>query len=138
MPTSVSEARRQVFIPPLRLLPPRILIVEDDALIATYLVELVHDVGHLTLGPLTTIVSSLNLLQFHRPDAVLLDCALGDGEASPVGQALRAATVPFAVFTGLAEDQLSPVLAAAPRVTKPFAAAEVELMLRALLAMEDD
>jgi len=138
MPTSSSEARRQVFIPPLRLSLPRILIIEDDSLIAAYLDELVQDTGRLVLGPLWSIASSLNLLQFDTPDAALLDCTLSDGGASPVAQALRAANVPFAVFTGLAEDQLSPDLAAAPRVTKPFAAAEVELMLRTLLATDVD
>ncbi|MGD9509927.1 MAG: response regulator [Geminicoccaceae bacterium] len=127
-----------MIVPPLRLSPSRILIVADDNLIGGYLVELVQDFGHLALGPLASNARGLALLRGETPNAALLDCMLSDGVALPVAQALRAAKVPFAVLTGLDETQLSPVLAAAPRVTKPLAEAQIELMLRVLLATEGD
>jgi len=117
--------------------PARILVVEDDAVIAEYLSELVRDTGGLVLGPVGSVADALDLLRAQAPDAALLDYGLSDGSVVRVTDALIASGVPFALSTGLAEYDLPADLAAAPRLAKPFGAEEVERVLCELLIKGD-
>ena len=118
-----------------RMPPARILVAEDDLIIADYLGEVVRDTGYVLLGPVSSVSDALHLVQARVPDAALLDYRLSDGSAAPVAQALTASNVPFALCTGFEEHELPSTLATVPRLTKPFGEAQVERILRALLSM---
>lgn len=98
----------------------RVLIVEDEPLIAMELVDLLAAGDVETLGPAPTVRAALAVLEADRPDAVVLDLNLRGERSTPVARALLAAGVPFVLATGYARSHLDePELAEAPLVPKP-------------------
>lgn len=112
----------------------RILIVEDEFLIADHIAMTLEDLGYAVVGPVATVAEALGLVAGEALDGVLLDANL-DGESSaPVAAELVTRGVPFIVVTGygqldLPTDQLND----APRVTKPCNVAELGRTLAAVL-----
>jgi DNA-binding NtrC family response regulator len=98
----------------------RILVVEDEFLLAMDLELLLEGRGCIVLGPVPTIDQALALLDHERPELVLLDVNLKGERSTPVAAALIARGVPFVLITGYGDRQLSePELRAAPRIDKP-------------------
>lgn len=99
----------------------KVLVVEDQALIAMDLEAVLRDFGCVVMGLVPSAAGALAFLRAKRPDAVLLDVNLSDGSAAPVAEALAAAGVPFAVLTGYDPDDIEvPALRAAPYLAKPY------------------
>jgi two-component system, response regulator PdtaR len=59
----------------------RILIAEDEALIALELTESLEHDGHEVVGPATTMAEALALCEAGPPELALLDINLGDGSS---------------------------------------------------------
>ncbi len=98
----------------------RILIVEDEFLLAMELETLLQQRGCLVLGPVSSVRQALSMLDGERPDIALLDVNLKGERATPVAAALHARGVPFILITGYSLLQLSePELRDAPRIDKP-------------------
>jgi DNA-binding LytR/AlgR family response regulator len=102
---------------------PKVLIVEDEFIVAYDLMGTLEAAGFGILGPVGTVADALAFIQDgpeRRPDAVLLDVALGDGWSTPVAEALQLQGIPFAVTTGYGQDELAePALRKAPYLPKP-------------------
>jgi two-component SAPR family response regulator len=99
----------------------RLLIVEDELLIALELQHIVEQLGGTVVGPAGSVERALQLLSDITPDAALLDANLRGNRVTPVAQACRDRSVPFAVVTGYGRLELDePLLQSAPRVRKPF------------------
>ncbi len=58
----------------------RILICEDESLIALGLCAIVEDAGHIVCGTCATAVEAVAAAITHRPDLVLMDVMLRGGE----------------------------------------------------------
>ena len=68
----------------------RILVVEDEALIALVLVEILTEGGHEVLGPAATMEQALVLCEDAPPQLALLDITLqGGGSGLDVARALH-------------------------------------------------
>lgn len=99
----------------------KVLVVEDQALIAMDLEAVLREFGCVVVNLVPSAAGALACLRVQRPDAVLLDVNLSDGSAAPVAEALAAAGVPFAVLTGYEPDDIeAPALRAAPYLGKPY------------------
>lgn len=114
---------------------PKILVVEDDALIAMELGERLTDMGYEVLGPAHSIAEAEALLARETPDAALLDATLGNNVSSvPLGVLLQAKGVPLAFCTGYDKVKgAPPELAKAPVLTKPVSDADIKNCLEKLL-----
>ena len=66
----------------------RILVVEDEALIAMDLQALLEEAGYCVLGPANTSEAALALIERDEPDVALLDVNLGRSDAFGVANAL--------------------------------------------------
>ena len=98
----------------------RVLIVEDEFLLAMELEALLKRNGCEVLGPAPTVEWALALVYNDHPDLALLDVNLKGLRATPVAAALRDRGVPFVLITGYRSEQLrEPELWGAPRVDKP-------------------
>lgn len=99
----------------------RIVVVEDETLIAMTIEDALIDVGVEVVATASTVEEALRVVEVLRPDAVTLDGNL-DGELSgAVAQLLQALGIPHLVVTGYVELTLAdPHLASAPRLSKPF------------------
>jgi CheY-like chemotaxis protein len=93
----------------------RVLVVEDEAVVAFDLELILKDFGCTVLDLVSSNAAALEVLAQMRPDIVVLDVRLGDGSAEPVAKALSDAGIPFIVATGYDGDQIAePLLRAAP------------------------
>ena len=98
----------------------RVLVIEDEMLVAMEFESLLQRQGCAVLGPASTVDRALALLAHDQPDAALLDLNLNGERATAVAVALKARGVPFVLVTGYGEAQSSePELQGAPRVDKP-------------------
>nr|RDS95975.1 response regulator [Cereibacter sphaeroides f. sp. denitrificans] len=75
----------------------RVLVVEDEFLIAIDLQLMLEDVGCTVLGPVGTVDDALRILDETRPDVVSLDLNLRGQSSVPVAEKLRALEIPFIV-----------------------------------------
>ena len=78
----------------------RVLVVEDEMLIALDLADLVEGGGGVVMGPAASVKDALKLVEQDAPDAAILDVNLADGEVTPVLDALLARKVPVLLYTG--------------------------------------
>lgn len=110
---------------------PRILIVEDEYLIASELDLELRTARFRVIGPIPDIDDALELLKTDRPDAAILDVNLAGESVTPVAETLRAMSVPFILASGYvaADLQAQPVLRDAVNVGKSW---RREFLLRTL------
>jgi CheY-like chemotaxis protein len=99
----------------------RVLIVEDDYLIAADLAYSLEDLGMEVVGPAPSVEAALQLLEDEgeRLDGAVLDINLRDQRVYPVANALTARGVPFVFTTGYDAVTIPQAYAAAPRCEKP-------------------
>jgi CheY-like chemotaxis protein len=98
----------------------RVLVVEDESLIALFISEVLESKGFEVIGPCQTV--SQALVQLANPDccdAAVLDASLRNESAAPVANVLTKLGIPFVVATGYNRSQLPPELAAVPILAKP-------------------
>ena len=111
----------------------KVLIVDDEYLIAADLREAVEKLGHEILGPVPSVEQALTIIGSERPDVVLLDETLVDGSAVPVAQELSRRNIPFAIVSGHARSPSGdPLLRNAIRVPKPTTQDNIREALNAL------
>ena len=101
---------------------PRILVVEDSAVLALALAKAFNDSGFEVIGPVGTVADALELIEEVDCDAAVLDVNLGNETADPIARKLLARATPFVTLTGYTQEQLSPVFDGVPVLTKPVRA----------------
>jgi DNA-binding NtrC family response regulator len=79
----------------------RVLVVEDEALIAADISEVLIDADGVLVGPAASVREARQLIK-NSPflDAALLDVNLSDGLITPILELLSARGVPTVVYTG--------------------------------------
>ena len=109
----------------------RVLVVEDEALLAETLCDLMQDAGCEAVGPAATVDAALQLIEQGGVDVALLDIRLKRETSFPVAHALRNRGIPFVFLTSYAQHQLPDDLGDAIVVEKPFSPpALVEIVRR--------
>jgi two-component SAPR family response regulator len=109
------------------ILGRRVLVVEDEFVIALDLQLALYRLGCEVLGPVASVAESLVLLRHERPDAAVLDINLRDGLVTPVAEQLIVMGVPFVLVTARDTRHLTDgPLRDAPTLGKPVS----EEMLR--------
>jgi CheY-like chemotaxis protein len=113
----------------------RVLVVEDEALVAMELASVLRQQGCSVIGPAPSVARALALLDEQRPDVALLDLNLNGEPALAVAVALRDEGVPFVVVSGYGEAQSGEAeLRHVPRVTKPMRHRELMRALAQVLS----
>ena len=109
----------------------RVLIVEDESLIAMDLAEMVVELGLKVLGPVATVEKALALLEQHRPCGALLDENLRGTPVTPVAEHLAQSGIPFVIVSGHVRSPFAePLLQEARRIQKPATVAQIRSALR--------
>lgn len=99
----------------------RILVVEDEYLLADELATELADCGAQVLGPAPNVERALALLDAQPlPDGAILDINLGGEPAFPVADALIGHGVPIVFTTGYDAGALPDRFADIPRCEKPI------------------
>lgn len=100
--------------------PGRILIVEDEPLIAEMLRDWVLELGCEVAGPVASNEAGLELLGQGAVTAAILDITVADGHTYPIAKALQALDLPFVFATGHGSESIDPEFKDAPTLQKPF------------------
>jgi DNA-binding response OmpR family regulator len=98
----------------------RILIVEDEPLIAETLRVLLVDFGFEVVGMPNKVDAALKLIEDVAFDAAIVDANLAGVSAAPIAEALSLRQRPFVVLSGYTREQLGVQLSGATYVQKPY------------------
>ena len=112
---------------------PRILIVEDEPMIALDLEDMLADADFEIAGVAATLETALHFIENRSFDAALLDANLNGTSAAPAAAALQARSLPYVVLSGYSTGQQPPALRQAVVLTKPVDPALVVQALRNIL-----
>lgn len=116
---SVAAARAAIA----EMIRSRVLIIEDEPLIAMALEQLMTDMGHSIVGMAATEAQAVRIVAANPPDLVLADIQLADGSSGidAVNRILAVNDVPVIFITGYPERLLTGLLPEpAFLVAKPF------------------
>ena len=99
----------------------KVLVVEDNFLIAELIRSLLDECGCETIGPAPRVSMALDLVDGRHLDGAFLDINLAGEYCFAVAEQLRAQGVPFVFLTGYDDSEIiPPVFREVPRITKPF------------------
>jgi PAS domain S-box-containing protein len=94
--------------PPFEIGPRRrVLLVEDETLIAMMMEGLLRDLDLEVIGPFGTVGDALDAVRHEAIDAALLDINLGGEMAYPIARLLEANKVPFVFMTGYGAETIA-------------------------------
>ena len=113
--------------------PRRILVVEDEPLLALAVESLLVDAGFVVVGVAGRLQKALDLVASETFDAAILDANLAGVSASPIALALADRKLPFIVVSGYAAEQLKDSFPGAILIQKPYRAAQIINTLNTLL-----
>jgi PAS domain S-box-containing protein len=98
----------------------RVLLVEDEALVAMMIQECLTEGGHNVIGPIGRASEALAAARAGDFDAAILDINLGDGMAYPVAEILSARGIPFVFVTGYEAETVDSRFNEIPILQKPI------------------
>lgn len=104
---------------PLAPYSSRVLLVEDEPLVAMELASAFERAGFAVLGPVSSVSKALALLDRSDCDAAVLDVNLGHETSEPIAHRLALLQIPFVVVSGYSIEQLPAAYCDAPLFTKP-------------------
>lgn len=112
--------------------PKRIMVVEDEFLLALDLEAALQNAGYVVLGPVGAVEEAIDLALKATPDAALLDANLNGFPVDRVAETLNDAGIPFLFVSGYGRDSLPERFRDKFLVSKPF---EEARLLGAIAAM---
>ena len=106
----------------------RVLVVEDDYLLAQDLREQLQCWGAKMMGPVASVAEALALLEGGpAPDMAILDIGLDDEMVYPVAEVLQTRGIPFVFVTGYDAWVIPDGFAGVPVAQKPIALRDAPL-----------
>ena len=116
----------------------RVLVVEDESLVAMLLETILEDMGCSPVGPVATVDEGLAMVAAETSlDAALLDVNVAGREVFPIAEALKARGVPFIFSTGYGEGGLPDEWRGHSTLQKPFTEAAVRDALMTAMGLAD-
>lgn len=104
----------------------RVLIVEDEVLIAMNLEDMLNELGHEVVGQATRIDKAMELARESDIDFAVLDINLVGKQSFPVADILRERGIPFAFASGNGPEGLIDRYRDVPALQKPYAQEDLE------------
>lgn len=115
--------------------PRRLLVVEDELLVAAAIEDVIRSLGLGIVGPAARAGDALRLLEDDGPvDGAVIDIKLRHGEtAYPVAARLRRQGVPFLFVTAYTRGSVDPPFSTERILSKPFSADVLRRVIHAML-----
>lgn len=112
----------------------RVLLVEDEALIAMNVEDMLDTLGYVVVATAAAVEEALAAVEGGGIDAALLDVNLRGRPSFPVADALAARGVPFVFATGYGTGGLREDFRDRPVLQKPFKLRDMERALSGALS----
>lgn len=113
---------------------PKVMVAEDEFLVALVLEEDLRAGGFAIAGPYSTIEDAIYAASSDDIDAAVLDINMGGKMAFPVADALSARGIPYLFLTGYGASALPEAHRGVPCLSKPH---ELSSLLRELRRLVD-
>ena len=115
-------------------LPPtagrrRVLVVEDEVIVAMLIEDMLGDLGYDVVALSTHLDEALTFARTMPIDVAVLDVNLNGEMSFPVADVLRARGIPFVFATGYGPRVLGAPYVGTPTLQKPFQIGELQRML---------
>lgn len=111
----------------------RVLIVEDELLVALMLEDFLIEFGCIPVGPYRTVAKALEALAIEAFDLAVLDVNLDGEMVYPVAYALAERHLPFLFVSGYGKEAILPGHDDWVVCTKPFKGNDLAAMLASTL-----
>ncbi len=98
----------------------RVLILEDEMLVAMLLEDILMDLGHSVAATAGSIRQALDAIEKMPVDLAILDVNLPDGRSDAVADALLVRKIPFVFATGYGAQGVAEDYRQAPVIQKPY------------------
>ena len=118
--------------------PLRILIIEDEPIIALDLQDFLVDAGFDVVGIAGKLDKALEMIESVAFDAAVVDANLAGVSAAPAASALTGRSIPFVVLSGYSLEQHLGAFAGPPCLQKPFQPAQLMHALETIAAGRQD
>ena len=112
----------------------KVLVVEDEMMIAMLIEDMLDEFGCKLVGPATNVPRALELIGKEKVDVAVLDLNLDGKDTYAIADALRQKNVPFIFATGYGSTGMRPEYGDRPVLQKPFQAKDLEIALAEALA----
>jgi PAS domain S-box-containing protein len=117
---------------------PRVLIVEDELLVALEIERALLQGGFAVAGFAARAEAAIRMVEDHGCEAAVLDVRLADGTSARIVEVLAKRRIPFAVLTAYSRDQLPEEFGTAAYLKKPLHSDALVECLRGLLGIPDE
>lgn len=114
----------------------RVLLVEDESIVAMSVEDMLGDMGCVVVGPALTVAEAEALACSEPLDAAVLDINLGNQPSFGVAGLLGERGVPYCFSTGYGPSGVPAELGEVPVLQKPYSANSLEAMVRRLVGAE--
>jgi CheY-like chemotaxis protein len=112
----------------------KVLVVEDEMMIAMLIEDMLEEFGCKLIGPATSVPHALDLIGQERVEIAVLDLNLDGQDTYAIADALQCKNVPFIFATGYGSAGLRKEYGNRPVLQKPFQARDLEIALTEALA----
>jgi len=112
----------------------RLLVVEDNFVMAHEISCLLQAHGSIVLGPASTTAQAFSFLRRGSPDGALLDVKLGNGTCEALAAAVRQSGIPMLLVTAIDRSSIPLALTNERYLAKPFQAPQLIAAASSLLA----
>jgi DNA-binding response OmpR family regulator len=109
----------------------RVLVVEDEPVVAMCLEDILETLGCETVGPAGRLAEGLALAERESLGAAILDINLAGERSIPIAEELRRRGVPVAFASGY--GAVPEGFEAVPLIAKPYREADIDTALRTIL-----
>jgi CheY-like chemotaxis protein len=115
----------------------RVLVVEDEAILAIDIADQLTEAGFEVVGPVPSVSKALKLIAGAGCDVAVLDVNLRNETAEPVARELRLRCTPFLFLSAVSRDHLPPEFDNEVLLPKPAQSAALVAALQRFLGQAE-
>jgi DNA-binding response OmpR family regulator len=109
----------------------RVLLVEDEFMVALLLETDLTEIGCEIIGPIGRVDRALEIARREAVDVAILDININGNEVYPVAEALAARGIPFVFVSGYGRRGLRAPWGDRPTLQKPFRIGDLVALIEA-------
>lgn len=118
--------------------PPRILLVEDEFLIAAMVRDMLADLGCECIGPIATLDKGVEAAKSIACEAAIINLVIEGHHAYEIIEVLAARNIPFCFASGLPQKEIIEKWRNRPFMMKPYVLADVRAFLVGIALLHAD
>jgi DNA-binding response OmpR family regulator len=114
----------------------RVLVVEDEALVAMLIEDMLIELGYEVVGPAMRLEAALQMARDETFDVAVLDVNLANEQSFPVARLLRDRGIPFVFATGYGLRGVGEHFLEIMTLQKPFESHQLAEAISSVLTVE--